>query len=237
MPRDLSISDAAGAICAAPAPVLLMDTCAVVDVIRSPVRHSIANIEAALKLAEHARATPKRLYPIIAHVIQDEWSEHSKNEQENLKTEIAKHDRSAMLFRRACETAGITDSPMPVEFQKLDLPSRLFRIAEALIAESIVLTQDDECGKNAYHRNIRGVPPSRKGAGLKDCDIVEHYAGLCRQLVSGGFGEKVVLVSSNTNDFCEDKRNALHPVIETEFSSVDFQFSTNLAWARSALGF
>lgn len=235
MSRTLSIVEAAREITASSAPLLLLDTCALVDVIRAPSRSNNNCIGSAMELAEKVDATPKRLHLVVAPVIPDEWKEHSTGEKMKLEIHIRRSDESVTALRNACDIAGIRAVAPAAKYSLLGLPDLLCGIAARLYDAAIALDLDDSCRTRAATRAVRNLPPSRKGKGIEDCDIVEHYLALCRELKSLAYAEKVVFVSSNTDDFCE-RDGIIHTYLLNEFSCVAFTFATNLAWAQSELG-
>jgi hypothetical protein len=79
-----------------------------------------------------------------------------------------------------------------------------------------------------------GIAPSSKGKPeYKDCHIVEHFLELARMLRSGGLTEKIVFVSSNTEDYGKGPDG--RPPLDAEFRAVQLQFVTDIAWAESQL--
>lgn len=236
MPNRMSIADAALLIRNNLAPALLIDTCAAIDVIRAPGRDEAAHqgcIAAADTLIRAATSNPKALSTVVTELVWNEWEEHAPREQENLTSHIGKLDRQVTKLQRACGESGITPLP-PQAYASLDLPRQLLGISSRLMDSAIMLAADPRYEHLGYRRSVECRPPTRKGTQAKDCDIIEHYLALGRELRAAGFGHRLVFVTSNTKDYCSTGV-VLHRNLETELGAAGMAFTTNLAWALTEL--
>jgi hypothetical protein len=78
------------------------------------------------------------------------------------------------------------------------------------------------------------APSARGKSESKDCLIIEHYLKLVTDLRAAGFVERVVFVSSNSNDY--GKPTALRPPLDTQFGTAEIEYVNNFQWAVTAAG-
>lgn len=70
------IATAAAEINLAVAPVVFLDTCVLLDVVRAPLRNAAGNVEAAAEILTGANRSPPTVYPVIACPTPTEWGDH-----------------------------------------------------------------------------------------------------------------------------------------------------------------
>ena len=70
------VAAAAAHIKLAVAPVVFLDTCVLLDVVRAPLRNTAGNVEAAKEVLTGASRTPPTIYPVIACPTPTEWVAH-----------------------------------------------------------------------------------------------------------------------------------------------------------------
>ena len=71
-----SIATAVGRIRLAVAPVVFLDTCVLLDVVRAPLRNSAATVEAALELLTGAKRVVPTVYLFVGCPTPTEWNDH-----------------------------------------------------------------------------------------------------------------------------------------------------------------
>jgi hypothetical protein len=233
-PGMVTLGQAVDLILAAPAPVLFIDTCILLDIIRAPLRGHNRIIEAAARLAEHAALEPPRLHVLITSTIDSEWAEHVARVRAEVERELQAARRVLDAMRDACRSAGLTPPRAP-SARYADIPRHLTEIATRLHRRAIVLGADDQCTIRAYNRHVRKLPPAQGGEQIKDCVIIEHFLQFCADLRLAGLSEKCVFASSNTRDYCEGG-SRIHPHLGIEFTAVNLRFVADLAWGRHELG-
>jgi len=86
-----SIGDAATRIQAANLPVLFLDTCSILDPIRTPLRPNELRgcIEAAQELLQLVTGSPARCVLVVASFVPGEWLAHAGPESDKLRARIA----------------------------------------------------------------------------------------------------------------------------------------------------
>jgi hypothetical protein len=229
---ELTLEKARDLILAAPAPVLMGDTCGLLDVARSPLRPKSGGLIPAAEVVDAAERQPKELHVVVPALVAEEWDRHYAATCKELRDHIDKTRTAVTALRAACEAFRI---PPPdeissgVELLKDVLPDLALR----LFNSAIVLASDKACRREASVRSRLDEPPARPGGSAADCIIIEHCLGLATLLEVSGFALPRVFVSSNTKDYCE--RGSLRPKLVRDFKPVGLQFASNLAAARAKL--
>jgi hypothetical protein len=232
-PSGIGIVEAHQLIIAQPAPVLLPDTCALLDVVRAPIRNSSYLIPQAEQFAALAAMSPKRLHVVISRTVTLEWNAHLAETVAEVETALQAMRVNLRAIREACTAVQLAlPAELPADLE--NLPARLQERATSLYDSALVLGEDPECLSRAFAR--QGLPrrPARQGKGMNDCMILEHALCLCSQLRAEGFSPACVFGSSNTTDYCTGR--ALHPELAPEFTAVGLQFAPDLRTARHRLG-
>src|SRR5208283_4578214 len=70
------VAAAAATINLAVAPVVFLDTCVLLDVVRAPLRNAAGNVGAATEVLTGANRNPPTIYPVIACPTPTEWGAH-----------------------------------------------------------------------------------------------------------------------------------------------------------------
>jgi PIN domain len=231
----VSIADACTAIVAMPAPVLMLDTCTLLDVARAPLRGSSSTIVPTIDLVKLATQSPKGIHVVLSYTVEDEWDRNINTIVAEVRNHIRNIRKSLLSLRTACTPLSI---PLPAELAThVDpLAEHLNNLAKQLYDSGLVLGRDEDSCRRAVTRLHLGEPPAKRGESSSgDCLIVEHCLALCRSLRAARFAHACVFVSSNTNDYCSGSRG-LHKQLAAEFQAIELQFARNLGEARSLLG-
>src|SRR4051794_34419469 len=99
-----SIADTSAQLLAAGLPVLFVDTCSLVDVIRAPIRHDKLRgcVESAAELLQLATSASPRCVLVVASFVPGEWLDHAGPTADDLKKHLARLDDQAACFHDAC---------------------------------------------------------------------------------------------------------------------------------------
>ena len=190
-----SLADAATAILAANVPVLFLDTCSILDVIRAPSRGMNGCVEAALELYEMATDSPIRCMLIAGSFVPAEWQDHDQGELADLITHLEKMEEAAGHFHGLCGHLGVTFGFGVPQYVRSGIAERLHDLSRKLRDSALILDQHTDVVQRAYNRvAVTKRRQSRKGGQLKDCTIFEEYLEVCRLLGAGGFVERILTV-------------------------------------------
>jgi hypothetical protein len=217
---------------ATPTPVFFLDTCAILDIVNAGHLETlqVQVIVAANHLLRMA-VGPPGIWLVTTQMVQDEFQRNIGNTMETLDAQIKILDAKIVQCRDAVQYSLPTQFLPSIKFRDFGLSEKLGDLARSLAEAAIVLDDESECLRAARARNNAGKPPSHRKQQLPDCEIIEHYFALTRRLRKNGFAHKCIFVSSNSQDYGKPAESFL----QDEFSALDLQFVSNLAWARSLI--
>lgn len=197
-----SIAAAAAQLRADERPVLFLDTCIIVDVIRATLRCLGTNfVQSAIDLRGRLRSTPPGCALVVASLVPTEWGNHAPRTRDEVRGHLAKIQDQAQHFHAACGALDVGLGYGLPAYPTANLHDRLFDLSKEILDLAAVLDPDGECATRAIGRVAAKLAPSRQGGEMKDCVIVEECLELTRQLRANGFAKKCVFCTSNTNDY------------------------------------
>jgi hypothetical protein len=219
------------------AAILILDTCAILDLVRAPVRPEFdvlhtGRARAILAAAQQANP-PVRM--IVSDVVRTEFQ---RNLPAVLETTTAMLKKHCEQYRHALSiVAGYSDVPAAPSADELWIAENVRhgeRLALAFLAcaATEIATNDDQLLAN--RRVWTRVAPAETGNNnLADCVITEIALRIAKTQSGAANSPRIVLFSSNTADFCEAKR--LKPALQTQFDACALQYAKNWgeAWAAT----
>jgi len=225
-----------GGIAALGAPVLCLDTCSVLDIMRDPTRETARAHErmAAIDLLM-AIETGTALVSLVADQVRFEFAANAKVVEDEatetllrLRQQLARIDAIAAVFG----PTGRTD------LSHWDgHVARSRAIVDRWMAAATPVRESDYIASRALLRLNQARTPARKGRdSMKDCVVIETYLDVVTELRAAGLAARIVFVSSNTKDYMGETGRALNADLAAEFASVDMDYAPNLAAARHLLG-
>jgi hypothetical protein len=230
----ISYADACSAISGEPSAILYLDTCVLLDIVRSSVRDSINSDSAkfARSLIARSNLSPRSLWLLTSATVETEWYENIAGVLEEAEREILKVESRRRHFLSAAKAATDIQYQHGQVESALDLANKLKSVAESLLHSCSIISPADAHMLDAMHRVKRYSPPAKRGkAEPKDCEIYELFLGLCRELRTRGIRGEFVFLSSNTKDYGHDNSGG----IQTELESLGAKYASNLAWAEAVL--
>lgn len=216
-------------------PVLLSDTCFLLDVVRDPTRDTVRAHDrgaAAIIARELAKCL---LVNFNADQVILELAEHRTETEDEAETNIRKYlDRVKKMDEiLACYGGSGTSTVGHLH----DHGARAKAILDDWLTNSLTAKPDDDAVNRAFRRVNLDRTPARKGnQSIKDCVVIETYLGLVGHLRNAGLTAPVVFGSSNTRDYCEGSGGRLKPDLTAEFSALQIDFAPNFGAARHMLG-
>jgi hypothetical protein len=231
-----TIANLSRAILTSPAPVLLLDTSSVLDIIRVGGRETCPPqlIEAADEIVALASQSPPRLWILAAELVRNEWNDHCGRVEIETRKRINELDRNIKGLTEVLRYLGSVPPVGVTVFSGHAIESQLKSVAETLLRVAAIIQGNDGCSALATRRAIMCWAPASKGKdAVRDCTIIEHYISVCQQLSETGFKFKRVFVSSNVNDYGKGGRPL--PPLDEHFKTAGIEYVTDLAWARSII--
>lgn len=215
-------------------PVLCIDTCSILDIMRDPTRDTASphEAEAALHLLGCVDSPPK-LVALVCEQVRIELGEHidriekeANHALQKLSARIAQVDAVAAEF-------GAIGTALSDHWQGHAFRAR--QRTERLIAASELVSGDAATADRALARVNKALAPARRGKeSMKDCVVLETYLDAVAQLRSAGLMSRVVLLSSNTKDYTDESRH-LRPELVSELAALNMEYAPNFGAARHLL--
>jgi hypothetical protein len=230
----ISYDEACGAISEEPSAILYLDTCILLDIVRSPVRAEIDADSAkyARSLIARSHSRPRSIWLATSATVENEWHENIAEVQKGVEDEILRVELKRKHFLSAAKATTDFRYQHGQAESSLDLANKLRSVAESLLHSCLIISPSKEHILNAWSRVKRYSPPAKRGkAEPKDCEIYELFLGLCGELRARGASDRFVFVSSNTKDYGRDNSGG----IQAELVDLNAQYTSRLAWAEAAL--
>lgn len=218
------------------APVLCIDTCTVLDIMRDPTRDTVRAHErkAALDLLL-ALETGTALVSLVAEQVHFEFHEHANAvEAEAVRALQKLRDQLARIDGVAAAFGGVGRADLS---HLDDHMARSRGVVDRWMAASHMAPASVDISHRAFVRVNQARTPARKGQhSIKDCVVIETYLDVIGELRAAGLGSTIVFTSSNTRDYAGESGQALKPDLAIDFAKVGMEYAPNLAAAKHLLG-
>jgi len=200
-----SLREVAADLTARAVPLVFVDTCAVIDVVRFANTDrdiKLDVIEDTQRLVNAARRGSVAL--VGSELLALEVNDHLQGEV--LAATAALSKRSAEVTR-VMEGLDLRIGPGSraawdaLRTKLLGLPDNLRDLADALLGEVAQVGDDRECLELARVRAVLRFAPSHKKESRKDCEIFEHALALSKRLSGAGHAKRRVFATVNLSDF------------------------------------
>lgn len=233
-----TIDEAVAEIIATPAPILIVDTCSLLDLFRrrdSPRWHPTANpsdIQVAVDLLHLKSARSDAVHLIVPELVPGEYADHADRIEREFEAWFRLHDENQDWLT---ETAGCLGLSLPEQspIREHGLHASCRKLADDLLAKAIVLDRDQACLDRAVTRLIAKRRPSHDRQ-MKDSMNLEQALELSRRLQAASSPSPRVFISSNTRDFADSPTNSeVHIDLREDFTTAGLEYHTSF---RSAVG-
>lgn len=224
----------ARALAATGSPVLLIDTCSILDVMRDPTRDTMRVHERQAGLDLLVAAESGRLTVIIAHQVAIEFAEHDQTIQDEAGRALA---RLRGQVTRVNELSALLGAPGAINLDHLDdHVARVRDLVARWLVQGVGYRPDAAVFEKAITRVNGNIAPARRGKeSTKDCVVFETYLEAATRLRAEGLGAPIVFLSSNSQEYLTDG-SVLKAEIAADFATSAVAFASNMAWAKSQLG-
>ena len=224
----ITLAQAVADLLAAPRPILFLDTCTLLDIVRAPLRNLILAVRAGVELRALAATGTVRLF--VQDIVPGEWTD-------NLPAARRDGEAGVRAFTATWQIAADLAQPAPP--LPVLPPGTLIDELEQLSRD--LLTAASELGRD--HAGMSWVidrvaakqkPSSAKGA-VKDCHILGHSLQLSALLAAAGYPNSRVLVSSNRSDFAAPNATVFHQDIAADAAAAGLLYAVSLEAAVTDL--
>lgn len=217
-------------------PVLCVDTCTVLDVVRDITRESVTPADANAGLALLAMAEAgSGLTVLMAEQVNLEIAGNIVNVEQEAQAALEKFLDQA---QRIHDVAGAYGALGPLQVRHLDGHVRRARpVLDRWLQVAQVVPHNDGVSSRAFRRVNEPRTPARRGKeSMKDCVIVEAYIEAASQLRATGMTAPMVFASSNTKEYFASNTRHLQGDIAADLAAVGLEYAPNWGAAKHSLG-
>lgn len=217
-------------------PVLCVDTCTVLDVIRDITRETVAlgNVSAGFALLAKAERGSD-LIVLMAEQVTLELEANVAAVEQEAQSSLAKFQLQAQRIHDIAVAYG-AEGAMQVHH----LNGHVCRAKTVLDRWKNVarfVPHNDGVSSRAFRRVNEPRTPARLGKeSMKDCVVVEAYIETAGQLRAAGLRAPIVFASSNTKEYYAPSTRHLQNDIASDLSTVALEYAPNLGAAKHILG-
>jgi hypothetical protein len=217
-------------------PVLCVDTCTVLDVIRDITRETVvlSDVNAGLALLATAENS-SALIVLMAEQVTLELITHIEGVEQEALSGLTKFQSQAQRIHDVAVAYGAQGV-----LETIHLNGHVCRAKTVLDrwqSIALVVPQNDDVTKRAFRRVNEPRTPARRGKeSMKDCVIVEAYIEAASQLRAAGLTAPVVFASSNTKEYYAPNTRHLQNDIVADLGAVALEYAPNFGAAKHILG-
>ena len=218
-----------------PLPILIADTCSLLDVLRAPVRFEAGELRAAMFVWMALTHPQPSVYLVLPEIIWNvELKQRRGSAEENLREFCNQYKTPTRSLQWWCSVVGARMPPDPEPFTS-GLIQSLTEIFDGITGAACHLDEQTKCIDPAYQRVKEKRAPAHRKGEMKDAVIVEEVLELSRLVRDRGFNPPIVLLSANHDDYL-DNEGGIHGDIAKDFNPLQITFSLNWTEARHSLG-
>ncbi|MGO9919837.1 MAG: hypothetical protein ACLQIB_34730 [Isosphaeraceae bacterium] len=224
----MTIAQAVANLTANPRPVLFLDTCALLDIVRATLRNLTPTVQAGLELRTLAGVGTVQLF--VQDIVPGEWTD-------NLPSARKDGEAGILAFTATWELAhefGQPSPPLPA-LPPGTLIDELEKLSKDLLDAAEVIERDFDGMSLAIGRVAAKLKPSSGKGPVKDCHILCHALRLSDELRVAGYPRWRVLVSSNRSDFAAPNATVFHQDIDNEATAAELRYAVSLEAAVADL--
>lgn len=217
--------------------VLVVDTCSLLDIVRAPVfdRISPTDILNALWILDALQTRKGCFHLVVCDWVQCEYRRAIEGVEQDVRQQLEKvwasHNHAAKIVAAFdAQDVELVDARKWAD----RAISRGKQIVGDFLALAANIHASEEDERRAGLRTKEARPPSHRGKGsMPDAVITELALRLSNEMRSGLRGSgAVVVLSSNTKDFCEGK--VLKANLQREFEASGIEYAPTWSAARYA---
>ncbi|GAM08378.1 hypothetical protein OR1_00649 [Geobacter sp. OR-1] len=232
----IDIEELSAAIVTKPAPVLFLDTCTILDVIRAPYRESIAveEINAAKNLIQLSEQSLPGVWLVTNETVHGEWLANVDTVKLELERETKKIERQRSKFLAAVDIVYGMKHEIGHRVEHLKLSEHLENLSKKILSTSQIIKIADCHSLNGMHRVRKYLAPAGRGKQeAKDCEIFEAFLDTGRSLRSKGFLGAICFVTANSDDY--GKPTEPKSPLDTELLDINAHYVGSLSWAKAVV--
>ena len=217
-------------------PVLCVDTCTVLDVVRDITRETVTtgDVNAGLTLLSMAEAG-SGLIVLMAEQVTLEIASNVASVEQEAQAALQKFLAQAQRIHDVATAFGAQGN---LQIHHLDgHVSRAKPVLDRWKQVAQAVPHNDGVASRAFRRVNEPRTPARRGKeSMKDCVIVEAYIEAASQLRAAGLTAPIVFASSNTKVYFAPNTRHLQNDIAGDLAAVGMEYAPNFGAAKHSLG-
>lgn len=223
------------AIAAQGLPVLCLDTCTALDLVRNPARDGIEPHERTAAVGLLAAVEQGRLVALTAEQVDLEIVDNLPSVEDEAARGLRKLKTQVL---RVDALDGVYGGTGRLNLDHLDdHVVRARGIFDRWTACARSARPGTDVAARAFGRVSQGRTPARKGKeSMKDCVVVETYLEAVAVLRTAGLVVPIVFASSNVNDYTNGAGSRLRADLALDFATLNLGYASNWAAAKHSLG-
>lgn len=216
-------------------PILFLDTCALLEVLRfaqRPRKNLPQDIASVQRIAALSVGPSPGVVLVASSLLSREWCE---NEQ-SVRNQVERHlnELHDMLQHVADCGTSLGVNVVAPQVRQAGLVPALDALATVLRGAVQELVPTPSIESAAFRRELGGIGPAQKGKQcLKDCIIAETLLDFAASTQAPGRGP-LVFLTYNSHDFAEGSKP--HADLAADFSHHGVRLALNWSWAAHSLG-
>ena len=217
-------------------PILCLDTCTILDVIRDITRETVrlSDAQAGLALLQAAESKSD-LIVLMADQIDIELATHLKEVQQEAEDKLVKFHGQVKRIHDVASAFGATGVMSTAHLHGHVDRTRL--VLDRWTTVALRLSINPGVAGRALARVNAPRTPARRGKdSIKDCVIVEAYLEAAWQLRTAGLLAPIVFASSNTKDYYAPSTKHVAADFEQDLAAVSMDYAPNFGAAKYLLG-
>jgi hypothetical protein len=223
-----TLAQAVADLTAAPRPVLFLDTCTLLDIVRAPLRNLAGEVQACVGLRALTAARTVQLY--VQDIVSGEWTDNLPAARRDGEVGI----RAFTATWQIAADLGKPAPPLPIVAPG-NLIDELEQLSHDLLMAADTLDRDYDGMYWAIDRVAAKRKPSSGKGMVKDGHILGHALRLSSMLAASGYPNSRVLVSLNRSDFADPNAAVFHPEIAPDAAAAGLRYAASLEVAIANL--
>jgi hypothetical protein len=192
------------------APVLCLDTCSVLDLMRDPTREKTYATDFLFSQQLLATTESGLLVALIADQVEVEFQQHVGPIEQEARLAIGKLQGNLAridAIATACGAATVANTAHLTTH-----PDRTLAIAKRWFAAKTPAPQSAAIPGRAWVRvSMARTPATQSKNSMKDCVVIETYLEAATKLRAAGLSSPIVFQSSNIKDYTDGTGSNLKP--------------------------
>jgi hypothetical protein len=229
-----SVDDLASAIVTHGAPILFLDTAAILDIGRVAWREElqVGIVSTAAAMIADSTAIPRLLWTVATANVVQEFAAHRSDVGEELGIRIRNLHGSIAQFSSLAGILLPDKRITQLDWLDATLQVRNMAVMDGVVESTAVFRGSADCVARAGIRVFARTPPSSKERQeFKDCVIFEEFLELVTAVRRFGGTQQAIFVTPNKKDYGPPPRG--FDQIAESLQAIDALYAADLAWAYS----